>query len=94
MTRSGGNQFHGTLFEYLRNDIFDARNYFDAPPLPKPPLRQNDFGGTFAGPIRKDRAFFFFTYEAVTQIREEFPDVKVAFFSVEYNLRRFVQLSV
>jgi hypothetical protein len=47
-------QFRGTLFDYLRNDLFDARNYFDAPPLPKPPLRQNDFGGTLGGPIIKD----------------------------------------
>jgi Carboxypeptidase regulatory-like domain/TonB dependent receptor len=65
VTRSGGNEFHGTAFDYLRNDVFDARNYFDAPPLPKPPLRQNDFGGTFAGPIRRGRAFYFFSYEGL-----------------------------
>ena len=59
------NQFHGTAFDYLRNDIFDARNYFDAPPLPKPPLRQNDFGGRLGGPIRKDETFFFFSYEGL-----------------------------
>src|SRR5271154_1693908 len=64
-TKSGGNQFHGTAFDYLRNDVFDARNYFDAPPLPKPPLRQNDFGGTVGGPIRKDKTFFFFSYEGL-----------------------------
>src|SRR5271170_202271 len=64
-TKSGGNQFHGTAFDYLRNDVFDARNYFDAPPLPKPPLRQNDFGGTVGGPILKDRTFFFFSYEGL-----------------------------
>jgi Carboxypeptidase regulatory-like domain/TonB dependent receptor/TonB-dependent Receptor Plug Domain len=65
VTKSGGNQFHGTAFDYLRNDIFDARNYFDSPPLPKPPLRQNDFGGTLGGPIRKDKTFFFFSYEGL-----------------------------
>ena len=65
VTKSGGNTFHGTAFEYLRNDIFDARNYFDAPPLPKPPLRQNDFGGTFGGPIIKGNTFFFFSYEGL-----------------------------
>ncbi len=65
VTKSGTNQFHGTVFDYLRNDIFDARNYFDAPPLPKPPLRQNDFGGTLGGPILKDKTFFFLSYEGL-----------------------------
>jgi hypothetical protein len=65
VTKSGTNQFHGTAFDYLRNDIFDARNYFDGPPLPKPPLRQNDFGGTVGGPILKDKTFFFFSYEGL-----------------------------
>jgi hypothetical protein len=65
VTKSGANQFHGTAFDYLRNDIFDARNYFDAPPLPKPPLRQNDFGGTLGGPVLKDKTFFFFSYEGL-----------------------------
>jgi Carboxypeptidase regulatory-like domain/TonB dependent receptor len=65
VTKSGTNQFHGTIFDYLRNDVFDARNYFDTPPLPKPPLRQNDFGGTLGGPILKDKTFFFFSYEGL-----------------------------
>jgi len=65
VTKSGANQFHGTAFDYLRNDVFDARNYFDVPPLPKPSLRQNDFGGTLGGPILKDRTFFFFSYEGL-----------------------------
>jgi Carboxypeptidase regulatory-like domain/TonB dependent receptor len=65
ITKSGGNHFHGTAFDYLRNDVFDARNYFDAPTLPKPPLRQNDFGGTLGGPVRKDKTFFFFSYEGL-----------------------------
>lgn len=65
VTKSGTNQFHGAAFDYVRNDIFDARNYFDAPPLPKPPLRQNDFGGTLGGPILKDKTFFFFSYEGL-----------------------------
>jgi len=71
VTRSGSNQPHGTLFDYLRNDAFDARNYFDAPPLPKPPLRQNDFGGTLGAAIRKDRAFFFFSYEGLRLLLPE-----------------------
>lgn len=65
VTKSGTNQFHGTAFDYVRNDIFDARNYFDAPPLPKPALRQNDFGGTVGGPILKEKTLFFFSYEGL-----------------------------
>jgi hypothetical protein len=71
VTKSGTNQFHGTAFDYFRNDIFDARNYFDAPPLPKPALRQNDFGGTVGGPIRKDKTFFFFSYEELRLLLPE-----------------------
>ncbi len=54
LTRSGTNQFHGVLFDYFRNDILDANNWFNsavAPALPKAKERQNDFGGTFSGPI-------------------------------------------
>lgn len=69
ITRSGTNQFHGTAFDYLRNDAFDANNWFNGytnnPPLPKAEERQNDFGGTFNGPIRKGKAFFFFSYEGL-----------------------------
>jgi outer membrane receptor protein involved in Fe transport len=69
VTRSGANQFHGTAFDYLRNDIFDARDWFDGythnPPLAKAQERQNDFGGTFSGPILKDKSFFFFSYEGL-----------------------------
>jgi hypothetical protein len=65
LTRSGTNDFHGAVFDYLRNDLFDARNWFNVVPEPKPPLRQNDFGGTFGGPIRKNRTFFFGSYEGL-----------------------------
>jgi Carboxypeptidase regulatory-like domain/TonB dependent receptor len=65
VTKSGTNRLHGTAFDYLRNDVFDARNYFDAPPLIKPPLRQNDFGGTLGGPIVRNKMFFFFSYEGL-----------------------------
>ena len=62
-TRAGGNRFRGGAFEFFRDDRFDARNYFDAADRPKPPLRQNQFGGTAGGPIVADRAFFFASYE-------------------------------
>jgi hypothetical protein len=65
VTKSGTNQFHGSAFDYLRNDVFDARNWFDMPPLPKPPLRQNDFGGTLGGPLRRDKLFYFLSYEGL-----------------------------
>ena len=66
VTRSGTNQFHGTLFDYLRNDILDANDWFaDANKLAKPEERQNDFGGTFSGPILKSHTFFFFSYEGL-----------------------------
>jgi hypothetical protein len=63
-TRSGTNQFHGSLFEFLRNDVLDANDWFaDHENLLKPKERENDFGGTFSGPILKNRTFFFFSYE-------------------------------
>ncbi len=60
ITRSGTNNYHGALWEFLRNDAFDARNYFAAT---TEPLKQNQFGATFGGPIRKDKTFFFGYYE-------------------------------
>ena len=66
LTRSGTNQWHGTLFDYLRNDVLDANDWFaNSKSLPKPEERQNDFGGTFSGPILKDKTFFFFSYEGL-----------------------------
>ena len=65
-TRSGTNAFHGTLFEYFRNDVLDARDWFaNLNSLPKPQERQNDFGGVFGGPVVKDKTFFFFSYEGL-----------------------------
>jgi len=74
-SRSGTNDFHGELYDYLRNSAFDANNWFNTystNPIPTPAERQNDFGGTLGGPITvphlysgKDRAFFFFAYEGL-----------------------------
>ena len=64
VTRSGGNAFHGSLSEYFRNDKLDARDWFvNFNGLSKPAERVNDFGGVLGGPVRKDKTFFFFSYE-------------------------------
>ncbi len=64
VTRSGTNSFHGTLFEYLRNDKLDANDWFsNQTGLPKSEERINDFGGVVGGPIVKDKTFFFASYE-------------------------------
>jgi len=60
ITRSGTNGYHGALWEFLRNDVFDSTNYFGTT---TEPLKQNQFGGTFGGPIRKDKSFFFGYFE-------------------------------
>jgi TonB dependent receptor len=66
VTRSGSNQFHGTAFEYFRNSVLDANDWFsNRDHLSKPEERQNDFGGVFSGPILKDKTFFFFSYEGL-----------------------------
>jgi hypothetical protein len=61
VTKSGGNRFHGSVFEYLRNDKLDARNFFDG--ATKSSLRLNQFGGSIGGPIIKNKLFFFSSYE-------------------------------
>jgi len=66
VTKSGSNNIHGSLFEYLRNDKLDARNFFDKvgpDGNAKLPLRMNQYGGSVGGPIVKEKAFFFFSYE-------------------------------
>jgi len=60
ITKSGTNAFHGNLYEYFRNKVLNAQGYFNTV---KPQFNQNQFGGTFGGPIKKDRTFFFVSYE-------------------------------
>ena len=60
-TRSGTNTFHGTVYEFLRNDVLDAKNFFDG--SIKPPFRQNQFGASLGGPIKRNKTFFFGNYE-------------------------------
>jgi hypothetical protein len=64
-TRSGTNKYHGSLFESLQNDVFNARNFFSAN---RPPVRLNQYGGTFGGPIRKNNTHFFVTWEQTRQL--------------------------
>src|SRR6202166_2862522 len=65
ITRSGTNQFHGSVYEFIRNSALDARNFFD--PAKIPPFRRNQFGASAGGPIRKDRTFIFGDYEGIRQ---------------------------
>ena len=66
ITKSGGNDVHGSLYEFHRNDALDARNFFD-PPDAKPDFRRNQYGATVGGPLRRDRTFFFVGYEALRE---------------------------
>ncbi|HTE89529.1 MAG TPA: carboxypeptidase regulatory-like domain-containing protein, partial [Terriglobales bacterium] len=67
VTRSGTNQIHGSVYEFLRNSALDSRNYFDDPTKPIPPFKRNQFGGAIGGPIVKDHTFFFADYEGIRQ---------------------------
>ncbi|PYQ81215.1 MAG: TonB-dependent receptor, partial [Acidobacteria bacterium] len=62
ITKSGGNAFHGSGFEFFRNDRFDARNFF-ATSIPKPKLGQNQYGGSLGGPLIRNKTFFFADFE-------------------------------
>ena len=66
-TRSGTNSFHGEIFELLRNDTLDATNFFTLAPAAKPPFKRNNFGADVGGPLLKDKAFFFASYEGLRQ---------------------------
>ncbi|MDP9159239.1 MAG: TonB-dependent receptor, partial [Acidobacteriota bacterium] len=65
ITRSGTNQIHGSIYEFLRNSALDARNYFDGDKIP--PFKRNQFGGAVGGPIVKNHTFFFADYEGIRQ---------------------------
>jgi len=73
VTKSGTNQFHGSAYEFFRNTVLNARGYFDSV---NPQFNQNQFGGTFGGPIKKDRAFFFASYEG-RQVRQGVPTEQI-----------------
>ncbi|HKO42987.1 MAG TPA: TonB-dependent receptor [Pyrinomonadaceae bacterium] len=84
VTRSGTNSFHGSAFDYIRNEIFDANNWFaNRSGQARPPMRQNNFGGTFAGPVvfpgynGRNRTFFFLSYEGLILRQPQFILVNV-----------------
>src|SRR6202051_1046925 len=70
LTKSGTNAFHGALFEYWRDSALNANNWNST--LATPPLRRNQFGGTFGGPIKKDKTFFFMSYQGLRQLSSFF----------------------
>ena len=65
-SKSGTNSFHGSAFDFLRNSVFDARDYFNSRSS-TPPFRKNQYGGSVGGPIEKDKLFFFVDYEGIRQ---------------------------
>ena len=67
--KSGTNELHGTVFEFLRNDVLDAKNFFDDPVAAKPPFKRNQYGFSLGGPLKRNSTFLFGDYEA-TRIRE------------------------
>jgi hypothetical protein len=68
VTRSGTNKFHGEVYDFIRNTITDANNWFnDQSDIPIPPVHRHEFGGTFGGPIIKNKTFFFFDWDGTLQ---------------------------
>jgi hypothetical protein len=70
VSKSGTNSFHGSAFDFLRNSVLDARDFFSTKSSP-PPYRRNQFGGSFGGPIKEGKLFFFVDYEGIRQFFEE-----------------------
>jgi hypothetical protein len=68
-TKSGNNEWHGTAFEYLRHEAFDAKNFFALPTAPKAPLDRHQFGGALSGPVRRNTTFFFLDYSGIKENR-------------------------
>lgn len=92
VSKSGTNEFHGSVFEFVRNDIFDARNPFDTS---KQPFRLNQFGGNIGGPIVKNRTFFFANYEGLRQrvsqtFRNEVPSAAFRARATDPEIRRIL----
>src|SRR5271166_6023200 len=92
VTKSGSNQLHGSLFEFLRNRSFDANDYFNIPQgIPRLDLKRNQFGGTVGGPILKDKLFFFLAYQGQRQL-EAVPDVNAPVYTPQELQGNFSQV--
>jgi hypothetical protein len=83
VTKTGSNAFHGDVFEFWRNDVLNANDYFvKGAGDPRPELKQNQFGATLGGPVIKDKLFFFGSYQGTRQInavqgRQQFPSAPI-----------------
>ncbi len=89
VTKSGSNNIHGSLFEFFRNKVLDANDYFNNQQgIPRLDLKRNQFGATLGGPIVKDKAFFFLAYQGERQI-EAFPDLDVPVFTPQQLMGDF-----
>src|ERR1700733_5699919 len=92
VTKSGSNQIHGSLFEFFRNRVLDANDYFNIPQgIPRLDLKRNKFGATFGGPIRKDKAFFFLAYQGQKQI-QAVPDIDIPVYTPQELQGNFSQV--
>ncbi|MGH9644887.1 MAG: carboxypeptidase regulatory-like domain-containing protein, partial [Terriglobales bacterium] len=92
VTRSGTNELHGTLFEYLRNDVFDTTDWFaNYNHQPKAKERQSDFGGVLGGPIFKNRLFFFLSYEGLRLRQPQFTSTDVPSLALRRNAPAQIQ---
>src|SRR5208282_6932628 len=81
VTKSGTNQLHGSAFEFFRNGVLDANDFFNIQQgIPRLDLKRNQFGGTLGGPIVKDKIFFFVGYQGQQQV-QGIPDVDTPVFS-------------
>ena len=75
--KSGTNNFRGAVFDYVRNDAMDARNFFAPAPSPKPQLDRHQFGGVIGGPVRRNQTFFMASYEGIRETRESVAQTNV-----------------
>ncbi|MBS1823075.1 MAG: TonB-dependent receptor [Acidobacteria bacterium] len=86
ITKSGTNQFHGTAYEFFRNDVLNANPFKFGANIPKPKYRQNQFGGSLGGPIVKDKTFFFADYEGLNIVKNQNPTTTTVPSQADRNL--------